>query len=273
MSKKARIYAVANRKGGVGKTTTAATLAHGLTLKLHGDGHVLAIDLDPQGSLSKSLGVVANGADLAYVLTGEKKAQECIVPSGRPNFYVLPSSDLVQDAKVELLAKEVAASMSRRRSGRLRNVLVERLDAAVQAFDYIILDCPPSLDILTDAVFEFSDSAIVPVKPDYLGTWGTSQHTSDIIAAQEQGIDIAISWIVPTFYRPREVLARQMLQTLIRTYGKNRVAAPVPQAVVLEQAPADGGKTVFEYAPDTPAARSYWNLVERIYNERRTRSA
>lgn len=267
MNKKAQIFAVANRKGGVGKTTTAATLAHGLALKLKGDGHVLAIDLDPQGSLSKSLGINANGADLAYVLTGEKRAQECIVASGRKNLYVLPSSDLVQDAKVELLAKEVAASITRRSSGRLRNALADRLDMAAKAFDYIILDCPPSLDILTDAVFEFSDSAIVPVKPDYLGTWGTSQHTSNIIAAQEEGIDITISWIVPTFFRPREILARQMLETLQRTYGKNRVADPIPQAVVLEQAPADGGKTVFEYAPDTPAARSYWKLVERIYNE------
>jgi chromosome partitioning protein len=272
MTKKARIYAVMNRKGGVGKTTTAATLAHGLALKMQGQGHVLAIDLDPQGSLGKSLGIRANGADLAHVLTGEKRPQDCIVPSGRKGLFVMPTSDALADARFDLMFDDVEASIRQamRRRGRtqpkLDRILSERLAVAAQAFDFIIIDCPPSLDVLANAVFDFADSAIVPVKPDYLGTWGTSQHTDNIVQAQRDGIDISISWLVPTFYRPREVLARQMMQSLIRTYGKNRVATPIPQAVALEQAPADGGKTIFEFDPKSLAGRAYWQLVERVYN-------
>ena len=105
MNKRAKVYAVVNRKGGVGKTTTAVTLAHGLAhglaQKIEGRGHVLIVDLDPQGNVSHSLGLRSNGRDLAAVLTGEVKAEEAIIRadrsedngSHRPNLWVLPSSD------------------------------------------------------------------------------------------------------------------------------------------------------------------------------------
>lgn len=271
MDKRAKIFAVMNRKGGVGKTTTAVTLAHGLAMSLNGKGHVLIVDMDPQGNVAPCLGVSPNGHDIAYLLAGEKKAEECIIKAGsRPNLFVLPASDQLAAVKIELIGKEITSNLTRRmgrgKSGSdgIDTILVDKLAIAAGAFDYIIIDCPPSLDMLADAVFNFADAAIVPVKPDFLGTAGTAHHTKNILSAQAEGIDIHVALYLPTFYRSREVLARQMVSSLVKTYGRSRVADPIPQAAALEQAPASGGQTIFEYAPDSLPAQSYAKLVEKV---------
>ena len=280
MDKKARIYAVVNRKGGVGKTTTAVTLGHGLARMIEGRGHVLIVDLDPQGNVATSLGLVPNGKDMAGVLTGEVPVEEAILHADRgqangptrPNLWILPASDALADAKLSLVTNAALSSVLDQFGGRTAPVvptnqlLQTYLAKAVATFDYVILDCPPSLDMLGTAVYHFADEAIVPVKVDYLGVGGTARHTRDIIQAQARGIDIRVGVIVPTFVRAREVLARQMLQALIDSYGKSRVAVPIPQSVVIEQAPAAGGLTIFEYAADSVPAKAYWRLVEKVYN-------
>lgn len=280
MEKKAKIYAVVNRKGGVGKTTTAVTLAHGLARKLEDRGHVLLVDLDPQGNVATSLGLSPNGKDIARVLTGEMAVEMAIVHADRgrtggperPNLWVLPASDSLADAKLTLVANAALSSVLDQFGGRASravptNQLLETyLAKAVATFDYVILDCPPSLDMLGSAVYHFADQAVVPVKVDYLGVGGAARHTQDIIDAQARGIDIKVGVIVPTFVRAREILARQMLSALIDSYGKSRVAVPIPQSVVVEQAPASGGLTLFEYAPDSVPAKAYWKLVEKVYH-------
>jgi chromosome partitioning protein len=280
MEKKARIYAVVNRKGGVGKTTTAVTLAHGLAQQSEGRGHVLIVDLDPQGNVATSLGLTTNGEDIANVLTGTVPLEEAILHAdrsqsngpARPNLWVLPASDALADAKLSLVANAALSSVLDQFGGRAaeavptNQLLQTYLSKAVGTFDYIILDCPPSLDMLGTAVYHFADEAIVPVKVDYLGVGGTARHTQDIINAQAKGIDIRVGVIVPTFVRAREVLARQMLRALIDSYGKSRVAVPIPQSVVVEQAPAAGGLTVFEYAAGSVPAQAYWRLVEKVYH-------
>lgn len=279
MEKKARIFAVVNRKGGVGKTTTAVTLGHGLARKIEGDGHVLIVDLDPQGNVATSLGLNTNGKDIAGVLTGQVPVEENILHAdrsdqggpSRPNLWVLPASDALADAKLTLVANAALGSVLNQFGGRSSQavptdrLLQTHLAKAVATFDYIILDCPPSLDMLGTAIYYFADEAIVPVKVDYLGVGGAARHTQNIIKAQAEGIDIRVGYIVPTFVRAREVLARQMLQALIDSYGKSRVAAPIPQSVVVEQAPAAGGLTLFEYAEDSLPTQSYWKLVEKVY--------
>ena len=280
MDKKARILAVVNRKGGVGKTTTAVTLGHGLAKMIEGKGHVLLIDLDPQGNVSTSLGINANGKDIADVITGDVPVEKAIMQAdrsqsggpARPNLWVLPASDALAEAKLALVSNAAISTVLEQfgRSGSriipMNELLQRYLAKAVATFDYIILDCPPSLDMLGTAVYHFADEAIVPVKVDYLGVGGTARHTQDIIAAQAAGIDIKVGIIVPTFVRVREVLAKQMMRALIDSYGKSRVAVPIPQSVVVEQAPAAGGLTLFEYAPDSIPAQAYWRLVEKVYH-------
>lgn len=280
MDKKAKIYAVVNRKGGVGKTTTAVTLGHGLAKMIEGRGHVLIVDLDPQGNVATSLGVTANGHDIAGVLTGAVPVEEAILHAdrshsggpARPNLWVLPASDALADAKLTLVANAALSSVLDQFGGRTvkavptDQLLQTYLAKAVATFDYIVLDCPPSLDMLGTAIYHFAHEAVVPVKVDYLGVSGAARHTQDIIQAQAAGIDIKVGVVVPTFVRAREVLARQMMQALIDSYGKSRVAVPIPQSVVVEQAPAAGGLTVFEYAPDSVPAQAYWRLVEKVHN-------
>jgi chromosome partitioning protein len=279
MEKKAKIYAIVNRKGGVGKTTTAVTLAHGLAQKIEGRGHVLIVDLDPQGNVAHSLGLNPNGKDIAHVLTGDAPADQMIMSAdrsdsggpARPNLWILPASDALADAKLKLVANTALSSVMEQFGGRgakavaTGDLLTTYLGKAAAAFDYIILDCPPSLDMIGTAVYHFADEAIVPVKVDFLGVGGTARHTQNIIDAQAKGIDIKVGWVVPTFVRPRELLARQMLEALIASYGKSRVAPPIPQSVAVEQAPAVNGQTLFEHAPDSTAAAAYWKLVERVY--------
>jgi chromosome partitioning protein len=183
MDKKARIYAVVNRKGGVGKTTTAVTLGHGLAKKIAGEGHVLIVDLDPQGNVATSLGLSVNGRDIADVLTGEAPVEEAILHAdrsqvggpARPNLWVLPASDALADAKLTLVANAALTSVLDQFGGRAvkavptDQLLQTHLSKAVATFDYIILDCPPSLDMLGTAIYHFADEAVVPVKVDYLG--------------------------------------------------------------------------------------------------------
>jgi chromosome partitioning protein len=277
--KKAKVLAVVNRKGGVGKTTTAVTLGHGLARMIEGKGHVLVVDLDPQGNVATSLGLEVNGADIAGVLTGDVPVEKAILRAdraaeggpSRPNLWVLPATDTLADAKLTLVANAALGSVLDQFGGRAvkvvpTNQLLETyLAKAVATFDFIILDCPPSLDMLGTAVYHFADEAVVPVKVDYLGVGGTARHTKDIINAQARGINIKVGVIVPTFVRAREVLARQMLAALIDSYGKSRVAVPIPQSVVVEQAPAAGGLTILEYAADSPPAQAYRRLVEKVY--------
>lgn len=272
----AKVLAVANRKGGVGKTTTAVSLAHGLARQLqadgrpNGSGYVLLVDLDPQGNAATCLGLRPDKGDIADVLTGHRSVKEVVVPAGedRPGLYLLPATDRLADAKADIIGLAAVAGLTKRRAskgGGIDDVLNERLGLAKQVFRYIILDCPPSLDIFSDAVYRFADAAVVPVKMDFLGATGTRQHTDNIIEAQADGIDIHIEVVVPTFFRRQERLPKEMLAALVRFYGRSRVSEPVPQAAVLERAPAIGGKTIWEYAPDSPAAQAYSRLVERIY--------
>lgn len=279
----AKIYAVVNRKGGVAKTTTSVSLAHGLALKLQetGDGAVLLIDLDPQGNVATSLGVDTQGKCISDLLLGNRALEDSIISAdrsqsggpARPNLYIIPATDRLAQTKVEMIASaavnQVVRQMTRRKGSDdvpVAEVLEQRLADASQVFSYIIIDCPPTLDLLQDSVYRFAHAAIVPVKVDYLGAAGAAQHTQGILEAQADGIDIKIVMIVPTFVRSRQLLARQMLKTLKETYGEKRVSAPVPTSVKVEEAPAASGQTIFEYAPDSKPAEAYWNLVERIYN-------
>lgn len=273
------VIAIMNRKGGVGKTTTAINLAHGLSYRLaEHDEQILLIDLDPQGSVSHSLAYFIDdvGPTLADVLLQNNNISQATRNSRKEpgNFWFIPSNDTLITAKVELLSREIASQVAfslntttQTKDQSLSKIFSHRLSSARKLFPFIVLDCPPSLDFFANAVYDFTDIAIVPVKPDYLGSSGTVQHTQNIINAQTDGFSITIECFLPTFYRSREILARQMLSSLKNTYGSGRVAEPIPQAVALEQAPASDGQSIFEYSPASSAAIAYESLVNRIWRK------
>lgn len=280
----ATVYTVENRKGGVGKTTTALTLAVGLAGRLQedGGGNVLVIDMDPQGDAARGLGVQPNGHCVSNVLLSDGDVNTLRANTlsadrageggpSRPNLYVLPASDQLSEAKEDILtefALLAARSMRHKRAAdetHLVNVLEQKLGLAKQAFSYIIVDCPPTLDMLQQAVHQYADYAIVPVKVDFHGASATGRHTNNIIQDQAEGIDIRIAAIVPTFVNARHNLTKSMMTNLVRIYGRQIVADPIPNTVRVAEAPARGGQTIIEYMPDSPAAVAYERLTDRLY--------
>ena len=280
----AKVFTVENRKGGVGKTTTAVTLGVGLARRLqqNGGGHVLIIDMDPQGDAARGLGLNPDDRCVSHVLLGDGSLdplRENVMPAdrgpgggpARPNLFILPASDQLSEAKEDILtefALLAARSMRSQQPGHERhlvNILDEKLGLAKKAFSYIIIDCPPTLDMLQQSVHQFADYAIVPVKVDFHGASATGRHTSNILQDQAAGIDIKISAVVPTFVNARHNLTRAMMKNLLRTYGTQVVTKAIPNTVRVAEAPASGGLTILEYMPDSPAAIAYEDLVDRVY--------
>jgi len=296
----ATVLAVVNRKGGVGKTTTAINLAHGLSRKLirrvsaadldkvrepghlyqylgnhyYLGGHVLLIDFDAQGHCAQALGIDPGGADVGEVLLGRQHLSQAVIPADRaksgyprPNLWVLPASDNLEKAKENLYSQSLTYFMDgfNSRDEWLAQILERRLHIARERFTYIILDCAPGLDSFAHAVHNFAGKAIVPVKPDYLSMSGTRQNTDHIRSMQLRGVDIQIHTIVPTFCMPRQRLDREMLAELRAQHG-DLVGEPIPRSQLAAEAPADQ-VTIFEIDPlrRNPATIAYHNLVDRVY--------
>jgi chromosome partitioning protein len=292
MTRTTTILAIANNKGGVAKTTTAANLAHGLAQKFIVNGQptggVLLIDLDPQGNLADFFGVRTkvyhseknpDGKCVSFLLKGQASLKDSIIPLDRaedglprPNLYLIPASRELEYATEELLNADYAAA---RRPGKehvpINQILSHRLTGANGVFNYIIIDCPPKLDVLKNAVYDFAHAVIVPTKTDYISIVGAVQHTEDLYNLREtMGLKAQLAFVLPTMVSPRQIMDRQMYDDLINTYGAARIARPIPLSVKVKESPGAGGQSLFEYAPDSEPAVAYRDLVRRVMNVRST---
>lgn len=243
-------------------------------------GHVLLIDFDAQGHCAKGLGIVNKTADIGEVLLQQQHLSEAVISADRsqagfprPNLWLLPASDNLERAKEALRAYSTRALLSEfgvpntmpGNDYALLKILEDRLKLALERFDFIIIDCPPSLDAFTQAVYQFSDAAIVPVKPDYFSVDGMGKNLSNITEAQLRGIDIAVHTIVPTFNVKRHRLDRSLMAELTKVHG-DRLGKPIPRSQAVAEAPAYQ-QTIFEYDPRylNPATQAYQDLVDRVY--------
>ncbi len=248
----AHIIAVANQKGGVGKTTTVVNLAASLVER---QCKVLIVDLDPQGNATTGSGInkgnVSNG--IYAVLLGNVDIQSAITPSQHGGFDVLPANRALAGAEVELV-QELAREM------RLKNALSQIADQ----YDYIIIDCPPTLTLLTINGLVAAQYIIVPMVCEYYALEGIS----DLIATvrkirQAINPELDILGIVRTLYDPRSLLAKQVDDQLSAHFPDKLFATPIPRNIRLAEAPSHG-MPALQYDPKATGTKAYLALADEV---------
>ena len=186
----------------------------------------------------------------------------------RPNLYLLPASRNLEDVTQDLVV--MTTMRTAQRSGfSLDTVLADALEPLLDQFDFIVIDCPPKLDTLKRAVYNFADEVIVPVKTDHVSLVGARQHTDDLYNLQQEDarkFKARVGLVIPTMQPSRQVLATQVVEQMESFYGRDLVSQPVPESVYVKEAPAAGGRTLFEYAPSSAPSLVYAAIVEKIFN-------
>lgn len=263
-----RILTLANQKGGVGKTTTAINLA--TALAAIGE-RVLIVDLDPQGNASTGLGIDRRDrrASTYDVLTGEVSLRESVVPTAVPRLHIAPST-------MDLSGLELELGHTRDRAFRLRNA-IEALNANVSPeadFTYVLIDCPPSLNLLTVNAMAASDAILVPLQCEFFALEGLSQLLQTVEQVRSTlNPELSIHGIVLTMYDSRNNLSNQVVADVRQFMGKKVYETMIPRNVRISEAPSYG-KPVLVYDLKCAGSEAYLRLAtEVIQRERELRTA
>ncbi len=247
-----RIYAIANQKGGVGKTTTAVNLSAYLALSQRS---VLLVDMDPQCNASSSLGVDKNKVSPSSyeVLLGGVSATRATLKNAKLNLSIIPAAPSLAGAEVELVG-ELA------REYRLRQALASE----VSRYDYILIDCPPSLGLLTVNALTAAQGVLIPVQCEYLALEGLSQLTRTIqLVRQRLNPQLEIRGLVMTMYDPRTALSQQVVSETRKYFGDKVFKTTIPRSVRLSEAPSHG-VPITAYAPHSPGGQAYQALAQEL---------
>jgi len=248
----AKVIAVVNQKGGVGKTTTAVNL--GAYLAEHGK-YVLLVDLDPQANATSGLGIDYQNLKqgIYEALAGEFLVREIIQPTAHLGYRVAPATPALAGANVELVNLE-------RREARLAEALLEvRSD-----YDYVLIDCPPSLGLLTLNGLVASDYVLIPIQAEYYALEGLGQLMNTINLVQENlKPELSILGAVITMFDKRIRLSDQVMQELYKFFPDKIFRTVIPRNVRLTEAPSHG-KSIAHYDRDSKGARAYEKLAREV---------
>ncbi len=253
-----RIIAVSNQKGGVGKTTTSVNLGACLAARGH---RILLIDLDPQGNATSSLGMeIPEGHSLYGALVGESQVVDAILPTRLPHLFLIAADVHLAGAEIEVARMEAHLTRLREVLGPLR---------AEAAFDFVLLDCPPSLGILMTNALAAADEVLIPIQCEYFALEGVSKMLSVIEQIRESGAnpELMIGGIVMTMYDSRTNLSQQVVGDVRQHLPEVAFQTVIPRTVRLSEAPSFG-KTIVEYEPAGMGAIAYRALAEEFIQRR-----
>ena len=256
-----RVFAITNQKGGVGKTTTAINLAAALAAN---DFRVLVIDSDPQGNATTGLGVTknTNRPSLYDVLLADAVAKDAIVATEFEGLHLISADKNLVGANLELVDLT-------NREFRLR----ERIAAIRDDYRFILIDCPPALDLLTLNALIAADSVLVPIQCEFFALEGISE-LMDTIERIRQGFQhpLAVEGILLTLFDDRNNLTRQVAADLTEFFGELVFKTVIPRSIRLAEAPSFG-KPILAYDPRSRGAESYIKLAKEILDHEQTRQS
>ena len=242
-----RKIAIVGFKGGIGKTTTCVNLGAGLARR---GKRVLLVDTDTQANLSIALGLNSYKRSLSDVLSRKVPAQDCIIRARR-NLHLLPS-----DIRLFKAQQRMVLEMG-------REEIFQELFSDLGDYDYQLLDCAPSVSLLTVNAVAYVEEVFIPVSMEMLALAGMRQFMSYLRTVSRMlGHGAQIRLIIPTFYDPRRRVSDRVLDTLLKDFG-TRVTHPIRVDTLLSEAPG-AGRTIYEYARTSRAAEDYWKLTDLV---------
>lgn len=247
-----RIIAIANQKGGVGKTTTAINLSACLAEK---GKKVLAIDMDPQGNMTSGLGVDKDSVEKTVydLIIGEAQIEEIICKEVLENLDVLPTNIDLSAAEIELIGIE-----------NKEYIIKNEVEKVKENYDFIIIDCPPSLSMLTINAITTADSVLVPIQCEYYALEGLSQliHTIELVK-ERLNSNLEIEGVVFTMYDARTNLSLQVVENVKDNLNQNIYKTIIPRNIRLAEAPSYG-MPINQYDPKSSGAESYRLLADEV---------